>query len=177
MVNLNPTDVENMVREILQDLLKETPQPVSGDKGRASAQAKTSTVMVADYPLGKKRPDLVQTPTGKSLNQITLQNAIRDKIQAEDVRITPETLNMQAQIAEQVNRTQFAHNLRRAAELTAIPDQRVLEIYNAMRPYRSTKLELMAIADELEHTYNAQINAAFVRQAADVYEKRNRLRK
>ncbi|GAB6171807.1 diol dehydratase small subunit [Paradesulfitobacterium aromaticivorans] len=175
MVNLNPADVENMVREILQDLLKETTQPVSGNKRRASSQAKTVTV--ADYPLGKKRPDLVQTPTGKGLNEITLQDAISDKIQAEDVRITSETLNMQAQIAEQVNRTQFAHNLRRAAELTAIPDQRVLEIYNAIRPYRSTKPELMAIADELEHTYNAQINAAFVRQAADVYEKRNRLRK
>ena len=175
MVNLNGTDVESLVREILQDLLKEMPQPVSSKPGSASAQ--TKTVTVADYPLGKKRPDLVKTPTGKGLNEITLRDVLNDKIQAEDVRITPETLNMQAQIAEQVNRPQFARNLRRAAELTAIPDQRVLEIYNALRPYRSTKQELLTIAEELDHTYKAQINAAFVRQAADVYEKRNRLRK
>jgi propanediol dehydratase small subunit len=58
----------------------------------------------------------------------------------------------------------------------AIPDARVLEIYNALRPYRSTKRELLAIADEMEAKYNAKINAAFVREAADVYERRNRLR-
>ncbi len=92
------------------------------------------------------------------------------------MRITPETLRLQAQIADGVGRNQFAGNLRRAAELTAIPDNRVLEIYNALRPYRSTKPELLAIADELEQQYNAKINADFVREAAGVYERRNRLR-
>ncbi len=37
-------------------------------------------------------------------------------------------------------------NFERAAELTAVPDDRILEIYNALRPYRSTKEELLAIA-------------------------------
>ena len=46
--------------------------------------------------------------------------------------------------------------MRRAAELIAVPDTRVLEIYNALRPYRSTKVELLAIADELEDKYNAK---------------------
>ena len=44
-------------------------------------------------------------------------------------------------------------NFERAAELTAVPDDRILEIYNALRPYRSTQAELLAIADDLEHRY------------------------
>jgi propanediol dehydratase small subunit len=66
-------------------------------------------------------------------------------------------------------------NMRRAAELTRVADERILEIYNALRPYRSTKAELLAIADELENKYGAKINAAFVREATDVYERRGRL--
>ena len=83
---------------------------------------------------------------------------------------------MQAQVAESVGRDAFASNLRRAAELIAVPDKRILEIYNSLRPYRSTKAELYAIADELENQYNCKINAAFVREAADVYERRGRLK-
>ena len=42
-------------------------------------------------------------------------------------------------------REAFAGNLRRAAELISVPDERILEIYNALRPYRSTKEELLNI--------------------------------
>ncbi|UCF02298.1 MAG: propanediol dehydratase small subunit PduE, partial [Deltaproteobacteria bacterium] len=69
-----------------------------------------------------------------------------------------------------------AANLRRAAELTRIPDERVLEIYNALRPYRSTKRELLDIAGELESQYQARVCAALVREAADEYERRGRLK-
>jgi propanediol dehydratase small subunit len=70
----------------------------------------------------------------------------------------------------------LGRNFRRAAELTKVPDDRLLEIYNAMRPYRSTKAELLAIADELDKKYGAKITAAFVAEAAQVYERRGRLR-
>jgi propanediol dehydratase small subunit len=126
--------------------------------------------------LASKRPDLVKTPTGKNLDDITLDSILNGSVKSEDVRITPDTLRLQAQIAEGVGRTQFANNLRRAAELTAIPDARLLEIYNALRPYRSSKRELLDIAQELETQYDATINAAMVREAADVYERRNRLK-
>ena len=53
-------------------------------------------------------------------------------------------------MAESVHREAFAGNLRRAAELIAVPDDRLLEIYNALRPYRSTKQELLDIAGELD---------------------------
>ena len=62
--------------------------------------------------------------------------------------------------------------MRRASELTAVPDERILEIYNALRPGASTKGQLLEIADELEG-YDAPSSAALVREAADVYERRN----
>lgn len=68
-------------------------------------------------------------------------------------------------------------NFERAAELTAVPDDRILEIYNALRPYRSTKEELMAIADDLENRYQAKICAAFVREAATLYVERKTQRR
>ena len=61
-------------------------------------------------------------------------------------------------------------------ELATIPDDRILQIYNSLRPFRSTKAELLQIADELENKYGALINAGLVREAAEVYEKRKKLR-
>jgi len=65
---------------------------------------------------------------------------------------------------------------KRKAELTKIPDARILEIYDALRPFRSTKSELLDIASEIESKYDAKVNAAFIREAAEVYEKRKKLR-
>lgn len=129
-----------------------------------------------DYPLATKRPEDISTPTGKNLNDITLENILNGDIKPEDVRISPETLEMQAQIAEGMNRAAIARNLRRAAELIKVPDDRILEMYNALRPFRSTKEDLLNIADELENVYGAKVNADFVREAVEVYEKRNKLR-
>ena len=129
-----------------------------------------------DYPLATKRPESISTPTGKKLQEITLENVLNGDIKAEDVRISPETLEMQAQIAEGMNRHAIARNFRRAAELIKVPDDRILEIYNALRPYRSSREDLLAIADELENVYGAKVNADFVREAVEVYEKRQKLK-
>ena len=129
-----------------------------------------------DYPLATKRPESIKTPTGMSLQDITLEKVLSGEINADDIRISPETLEMQAQIAESMNRDAIARNFRRAAELIRVPDDRILEMYNALRPYRSTKEDLYKIADELETKYDAKVNADFVREAAEVYETRNKLR-
>ncbi|MFU0874084.1 diol dehydratase small subunit [Kluyvera sichuanensis] len=136
-----------------------------------------TTMTAADYPLATRSPERIQTPTGKPLTDITLENVLAGKIGPKDVRISRETLEYQAQIAEQMHRHAIARNLRRAGELIAIPDSRILEIYNALRPYRSTVEELLAIADELENQYQATINAAFIRESAEVYRQRDKLRK
>lgn len=127
----------------------------------------------ADYPLSVHRTDVLFTPTGKSIEDITIEAVMAGEVGAEDLRITPDTLRLQAQLAEKVGRPQLGDNLRRAAEMTAISDERVLEIYNALRPNASTKPELDAIADELDTVYGATLLAALVREAADVYERRD----
>ncbi|MCP6588959.1 glycerol dehydrogenase, partial [Klebsiella pneumoniae] len=40
-----------------------------------------------------------------------------------------------------------------------------------------SQAELLAIADELEHTWQATVNAAFVRESAEGYQQRHKLRK
>lgn len=66
-------------------------------------------------------------------------------------------------------------NFERAAELTAVPDDRILEIYNALRPYRSTQAELLAIADDLEHRYgHDSVPPLF--EAAGLYIERKKLK-
>lgn len=135
------------------------------------------TMTAQDYPLATRCPERIQTPTGKPLTEITLENVLAGKVGPQDVRISRETLEYQAQIAEQMHRHAIARNLRRAGELIAIPDARILEIYNALRPFRSSVEDLLAIADELENQYQARVNAAFIREAAEVYRQRNKLRK
>lgn len=128
-----------------------------------------------DYPLSEKRPELIFTQKGKKLSEINMENVLKGNVSVEDCRISPQTLEYQAQIAESAGNRQVADNFRRAAELTGFSDEKVLEIYTALRPFRSTKDELYEIAEELE-AHGATLNAEYVREAAEVYEKRNKLK-
>lgn len=161
-------DQELLVRQIMQEVLKNM-------QGVQAAPA-CDKVTAADYPLGEKKPELIKSASGKSLNELTLDKVISGELTAADFRITKETLELQAQVAESVGRGFFGVNLRRAGELIPVPDARLLEIYNALRPYRSTKEELYAIGDELINEYGATVSGNFVKEAADVYEKRGRLK-
>lgn len=143
----------------------------------AAASSCGSKVTAANYPLSESMADQIKTPTGKDFTSLSYEKVINGELSADDMRIAPETLEMQAQVAESVHREAFAGNLRRAAELIAVPDDRLLEIYNALRPYRSTKQELLDIAGELDGKYGAKTAASLVREAAEVYEKRGRLKK
>jgi propanediol dehydratase small subunit len=130
---------------------------------------------VADYPLGTQRPDLVRTPSGLPLEEVTLE-ALRDgRLDAADIRATPETLRRQSAVALAAGRTQLADNLARAGELAAIPDETLLEIYTALRPYRSTAAELDRCAERLESELAAPLSAAFVREAREAYAARGLL--
>jgi propanediol dehydratase small subunit len=129
---------------------------------------------VTDYPLGQKRPELVTTPSGIRVEDVTV-DAMRDgRLDWEDLRATPETLGRQAAVAEAAGRTALAANLARAAELAAIPSDTILEIYTALRPHRSTADELEAWAMRLEES-DAPLTAAFVREAAGAYAERGLL--
>ena len=130
-----------------------------------------------DYPLASQRPDLVKTLSGLDFSDISLENVSSGKIPPQEIRISPETLEYQARIAEAHGRFQLATNFRRAAELTRVPDEEVLRIYNALRPHQATKEDLLAIAKDIEKKYKAKINARFIREAIGVYEKRDLLKK
>jgi propanediol dehydratase small subunit len=125
-----------------------------------------------DYPLASRRPELLRTPTGKRMEDLTMEAVLAGEVVAEDLRIAPETLRLQAGIADAVRRPQLGENFRRAAELTALPDEKVLGIYNALRPRASSKERLLELAGELEDTYSATLCARLVRDAAEVYERR-----
>jgi propanediol dehydratase small subunit len=129
-----------------------------------------------DYPLGSRRPELVTTPSGVPLAEVTLDAVRSGRISGNDLRATPETLRRQAGIALGAGRPALAANLARAAELASLPDELILEVYTALRPHRSTAGELARWAERLEVEHGAQLTAAFVADAAAVYAERRLLR-
>jgi propanediol dehydratase small subunit len=84
-------------------------------------------------------PDLVTTPGGKPLTAITLEVVLSGEITADEIRISPRTLELQAQVAEAAGRAPLARALRRAAELTALPDDEIMATYEALRPRCETR--------------------------------------
>lgn len=170
-----------MDQELLMKQIVEQVMAAMNNGGAAPAPASTPAggdrVTAANYPLAESMGDKIKTPTGKAFTDLSYEKMINGQLTADDMRISPETLELQAQVAESVQREAFAGNLRRAAELITVPDDRLLEIYNALRPYRSTKQELLDIAGELEGKYGAKVAAGLVKEAAEVYEKRGRLKK
>ena len=166
------TDMEAMIRKILEDMQKGTPAPVS-----AATQTSTNerVATTADYPIAQKHPDWIRVGN-KGLDDITLDAVMSGQVSMDDMRISPDILKAQGQIAKAGGRDQIEFNFSRAAEMTKVGDKRLLEMYNALRPYRSSKQELLAMADELEREYGAVICAEFVREAAENYEKRKKLK-
>ena len=128
----------------------------------------------SDYPLGTRRPDLVSTPGGIALENVTLDALRAGELGADEIRATPETLRMQAEVALAAGRTQLAESFERAAELAAVPDELLLQVYTALRPRRATALELEEWATRLD-AHEASKTAGFVREAAAAYAARRLL--
>ena len=167
------TEMEAMIRKILEDMQQ------GGATVTATAPAQTGSTdaqaTVADYPIAQKHPDWIKV-RGSGLDFVTLDNVMSGAVTMEDLRISPAILKAQGQIAKDGGREQIEYNFSRAAEMTKVSDKRLLEMYNALRPYRSSKQELLAMADELEREYGAHICANFVREAAENYERRKKLK-
>ena len=84
-------------------------------------------------------------------------------------QITAATLQKQASKAFAAGFVQLSHNLIRAAELTKVPDEELLEIYRLLRPRRATYKQLRMVADKLVTVYGASETAAYMRDAASEY--------
>ena len=132
---------------------------------------------VADYPLMEKHRDIIKTPTGKPLADVTLDAVSDGRIDIEDVRISAEMLLNQADIAESAGKRQIAENLRRAAEMTVIEDDVVIKMYDMLRPNRATRQQLTEMAETLKNKYHAHRLAELVTEACEVYDKRGILLK
>jgi propanediol dehydratase small subunit len=124
------------------------------------------------YPLVEQSCEILRAASGRALNDITPEALAAGELTADDLRIRAETLCVQAEIAATAGYPQLAANLRRAAELTALPNDELLRAYEALRPGRSTIAEIRALADRLETEYGARETAAFVREAAEAYAAR-----
>ncbi len=113
----------------------------------------------------------VRALSGRAVAELTIDAVRRGEVGLPDLRIHPATLERQAAVAADHANPQLAENLRRAAELTSLPDDEVLAIYEALRPGRSTPAELTALADSLAARGLPRC-AALVAEAADVYARR-----
>jgi propanediol dehydratase small subunit len=113
--------------------------------------------------------------SGRDSEELTVDRLAREELAADDVRIHPDTLERQAEVAERHGNPQLAANFRRAAELALMPETDVLALYESLRPHRATQDELEALATRLEGV-PAPLCAALVREAGDVYARRGLLR-
>ncbi|MCY4063976.1 MAG: diol dehydratase small subunit [Chloroflexi bacterium] len=129
------------------------------------------------YPLRDSASDALLTHSGRALSDITAESVAAGALTGDDLRTHADTLRQQAAIARAGGYPQLAANLLRAAELTDVPNEELLKIYELLRPERASYEELARLADYLEETYGARENAAFIRDAAAVYRERNLLRR
>ncbi len=126
-----------------------------------------------DYPLAENHPSRIKGLRGKALSDVTLDGILSDAVNIEDLRITPDALYAQADIARSAGRPRLAENFERASELVAAPQDVVMRIYELLRPGRAkSRTELDDAAKLMSATYKAYRIAAFITVAADVYEAR-----
>ncbi|MGN0434421.1 diol dehydratase small subunit [Bilifractor sp. LCP19S3_H10] len=124
------------------------------------------------YPLGEHERDRITSRTGKKLDELSLDEVRKGHVAPDDIKISAEMLRAQGEVADQAGNAPMKKNFERAAELTNVPDDVILRMYNKLRPNRATKTELARMAEELLEKYQAPNCAKLVLEAAEVYEKR-----
>ncbi len=126
-----------------------------------------------DYPIAEKHPGKVKGARGKALPEITLDAVLSGDVTIEDLRITPDALAAQADVARAAGRPRLADNFLRAADLVGVPQDVVMRAYELLRPGRAkSRDDLIAMADLMRTSYKAERIAAFIEEAAEVYEQR-----
>jgi len=117
------------------------------------------------YPLYRESRGQIELRSGRPIAELSVENVEAGRLGADDLGIHEKTLREQARIADEAGFAPLARNLALAAELTRLPDAKILEIYEALRrPGRGADLE--ALAREAEGTWGARQAAAFIREAA-----------
>jgi propanediol dehydratase small subunit len=126
-----------------------------------------------DYPLAETQPDSVIGKRGKALSDITLDALLAGNVTMDDLRITPQALTSQAEIARDAGRPTLALNFERAAELVNVPQDFIMEVYELLRPGRArTKQQLFDAATAMRESHGAHRIAKFIEEAAETYDER-----
>ena len=60
--------------------------------------------------------------------------------------------------------------------MTQIPNAEILEVYEALRPGRSTYYQLLSLSQQIISLYGAEHTGAYIRDAAEVYRDTGLLR-
>jgi propanediol dehydratase small subunit len=113
----------------------------------------------------------IRALSGKPVDALTVEAVRAGEVGTADLRIHPDTLEHQAVVAQEHGNPQLADNLRRAAELTRLPDEEVMALYEALRPGRATAAQLTELAGSLSGRGLTRC-AALVAEAAEVYARR-----
>ncbi len=121
------------------------------------------------FPLGQHHSDEIATKSGRPLSELDLQRVLGGDLSPDDVSISDKTLEMQAEFARQAGYHEVAENLARAAEMARMPNDQILEIYEALRPGRSTYYQLLSLSQQIISMYGAEHTGAYVREAAEAY--------
>lgn len=121
------------------------------------------------YPLGAHHRSEVTAKSGRGLGDFALENVTAGGANPDDLSISAETLEIQAGFAREAGYREVAANLARAAEMTRIPNEEILEIYEALRPGRSTYYQLLSMSQRIASEYAAEHTGAYVREAAEAY--------
>jgi len=117
------------------------------------------------YPLYREARSRLTLRSGRPIDELSVENLEAGGLSAGDLGIHEETLREQARIAEESGFSPLSRNLALAAELTRLPDPKILEIYEALRR-GDGGADLEALAREAEDTWGATTTAAFIREAA-----------
>lgn len=123
------------------------------------------------FPLGQHHREEISTKSGRALAELTLDRVLGGDVNPDDVSVSDKTLELQAEFARQSGYREVAENLARAAEMTRIPNDEILEIYEALRPGRSTYYQLLSLSQQIISMYGAEHTGAFVREAAEAYRE------
>ena len=127
----------------------------------------------ADYPLAETQPGAVTGKRGKALPEITLDAVLAGEVTMEDLRITPQALRDQADVARDAGRPTLALNFERGAELVDVPQDFIMQVYELLRPGRArSKEQLLEAAATMRDTCKAERIARFIEEAAETYEAR-----
>ncbi len=118
----------------------------------------------------------ITSKTGVPLYDFSLDRVAGGWGGMEDFSISQQALLHQAEIATAGGWRQLGENFRRAAELVEVPDSMILQIYEALRPFRATAAELGKLAGQLRLRFHAPECARWVEEAAEVYASRGLLK-